>query len=90
MKYSTETFTEVARAAAGKDAHLSLSRRGDQLYVPCQVTNEVVVLDRETLERVTALPIPGAHGAGMTRSGRRFYTTNLPGGGASGLWAIRH
>ena len=88
VKYSTKTFTEVGRAAVGKDAHVSLAQQDDQLYVPCQVTNEVVVLDRDTMTPITTVPLPGAHGAGMTPNGRRFYTTNFPGGGANGLWVI--
>ncbi len=88
IKYDTRTFTEMGRAAVGKDAHVSLARQDDQLFVPCQVTNEVVVLNRETLTRETSIPIPGAHGAGMARNGRWFYTTNLPGGGTNGMFAI--
>ena len=37
---------------------------------------------------ITNIDIPGAHGAGMARDGQVFYTTNLPGGGAQGLFAI--
>jgi len=32
--------------------------------------------------------VPGAHGAGMMRSEKVFYTTNFPGGGTNGLFAI--
>jgi DNA-binding beta-propeller fold protein YncE len=88
VKYSTETFEEVGRAAVGKDPHVSLSRQGEQLYVPCQAGNVLIVLDRETLEREATIPLPGAHGAGMARNGKRFYTTNLPGGGTNGLFAV--
>lgn len=48
----------------------------------------MIVLNRATLAQETAIPIPGAHGAGMTRHGQTFYTTNLPGGGTNGLFAI--
>jgi YVTN family beta-propeller protein len=88
VKYSTRTFQEVGRAAVGKDAHLSLTRRNRLLYVPSQNSNVVVVLNRRTMEVVTEIPVPGAHGAGMTFSGKVFYTTNLPGGGTDGLFAI--
>jgi DNA-binding beta-propeller fold protein YncE len=37
---------------------------------------------------VPPLTIPGAHGAGMARNGKTFYTTNISGGGVSGLVAI--
>jgi DNA-binding beta-propeller fold protein YncE len=88
VKYDTGTFMETGRALVGKDPHVSLARQNDLLYVPCQNTNEVIVLDRETLDEVDSLPVPGAHGAGMSRNGKVFYTTNLPGGGIDGLFAI--
>jgi DNA-binding beta-propeller fold protein YncE len=88
VKYSTRTFQEVGRAAVGKDPHLSLTQRNWFLYVPSQGNDVVTVLNRRTMELVTEIPVPGAHGAGMTLSGKVFYTTNLPGGGTDGLFAI--
>ena len=87
-KYDTATFDLVALTAVAKDPHLSLTRRNNLLYVPTQGGNGVALLDRTTLEIVGEIPVPGAHGAGMRRDGRVFYTTNLPGGGANGLFAI--
>lgn len=88
VKYDKRTFAEVDRAPVGKDPHVSLTLRNHYLYVPAQGSNEVRVLDRRTLDVATVLGIPGAHGAGMTNQGKTFYTTNLPGGGTDGLWAI--
>lgn len=88
VKFSTETFEEIDRAEVGQDPHLSLARQNNLLYVPCQGTSELFVLNRDTLDIVTVLTILGAHGAGMARNGKRFYTTNLPGGGIDGLFAI--
>jgi DNA-binding beta-propeller fold protein YncE len=88
VQFSTETFQELGRAAVGKDPHLSLARQDGQLYVPSQGGNAVYVLNRETLALIRQIPVPGAHGAGMTRNGKIFYTTNLPGGGIDGLFAI--
>lgn len=88
VKFSTRTFAEVARAAVGKDPHVSATERNDLLYVPCQSSNVVLVLKRETLEQVTSIDIPGAHGAGMPFDGSTFYTTNFTGGGRAGLWTI--
>lgn len=88
VKYSTRTFQEVARQAVGKDPHVSATWRNSLLYVPCQNSNEVVVLNRRNLNPRPSIPIPGAHGAGMALLGDRFYTTNLPGGGTDGLFAI--
>lgn len=88
VKFNTETFEEVDRAAVGKDPHLSLTARNDLLYVPSQGSDAVFVLDRDTMDLVKEIPVPGAHGAGMTVNGETFYTTNLPGGGTDGLFAI--
>ena len=88
VQYSTETFEELGRAAVGKDAHLSLARQDNQLYVPCQGSSVVFVLNRESMQTLTTIELPGAHGAGMARDGQVFYTTNIPGGGAQGLFAI--
>lgn len=88
VKFSTRTFQEVDRAAVGKDPHLSLTARNRLLYVPCQGSDAVIVLDRHTMDVVKEIEVPGAHGAGMTLNGKTFYTTNLPGGGSDGLFAI--
>ena len=88
VKYSTQNFSEVGRVAVGKDPHLSGTWRNNLLYVPCQNSNVVLVLNRSTLSQVTSIPIPGAHGAGMAVDGTTFYTTNFPGGGTAGLWTI--
>lgn len=88
IKFSTRTFQEVDRAAVGKDPHLSLTARNRLLYVPCQGSDAVFVLNRRTMDVVEEIAVPGAHGAGMTRNGKTFYTTNLPGGGTDGLFAI--
>ena len=88
VKFSTRTFEEVGRAAVGKDPHLSLTARNNLLYVPAQGSDAVFVLDRDTMDVVEEIPMPGAHGAGMTLNGKTFYTTNLPGGGTDGLFAI--
>ena len=88
VQFSTRTFEEVNRAEVGKDPHLSLANRNRFLYVPAQNSNKVSVLNRFTLDRVTEIVVPGAHGAGMRVDGRVFYTTNLLGGGTDGLVAI--
>ena len=88
VKFSTDTFLEVDRAFVGQDAHLSLTAANNFLYVPAQDSNRVDILDRMTLDLVTTIDVPGAHGAGMTPDGQTFFTTNLPGGGTDGLFAI--
>lgn len=88
VQYSTRTFQEINRAAVGKDPHLSLTPGNRALYVPCQGSNAVFVLNRRTMEQIKVIDVPGAHGAGMPVHGNVFYTTNLPGGGTGGLIAI--
>lgn len=88
VQYSTQTFQETGRAAVGQDPHLSLTPGSPFLYVPCQGSNAVFVLDRLTMEVLDEISVPGAHGAGMPVHGNVFYTTNLPGGGTDGLFAI--
>jgi DNA-binding beta-propeller fold protein YncE len=79
---------EIGRAAVGKDPHLSLTQRNPWLFVPCQNSDTVHVLNRFSLDEVEVIDVPGSHGAGMPRHGRYFYTTNLPGGGTDALYVI--
>ncbi len=88
VQFSTQTFQEVNRAAVGKDPHVSLTQNNKLIYVPAQNSNMVSVFNRNTLELVEEIAVPGAHGAGMAPNGQVFYTTNLPGGGMDGLFAI--
>jgi streptogramin lyase len=88
VKFNTQTFAEAGRAAVGKDPHISATARNHLLYVPCQNSNALIVLNRDTLDPVTTIPIPGAHGAGMATDGATFYTTNIAGGGSDALWTI--
>ncbi len=88
VKYDTDSFSEVARTEVGKDPHVSLTRRNKLLYVPTQNNNAVYILKRKDLSVVKILDVPGAHGAGMTRRGKTFYTTNISGGGVNGLYTI--
>ncbi|MBV7335838.1 YncE family protein [Chloroflexi bacterium TSY] len=88
VKFNTRTFRETARAAVGKDPHLSLILRSNRLYVPTQNADQVTVLRRSNLSLITNISVPAAHGAGMRRDGQVFYTTNITGGGPAGLVAI--
>jgi len=88
VQFSTDTFEEVNRAEAGKDPHVSLTQNNKLIYVPVQGSSLVNVFNRETLELVEEITIPGAHGAFMSPNGQVFYTSNLPGGGTDGLFAI--
>lgn len=89
VQFSTRTFQETGRAAVGKDPHLSIPLISRYLYVPCQNSDAVFVLNRFNMNVVETISVPGAHGAMMTTNGKVFYTTNLPGGGTNGLYAIK-
>ena len=89
VQFSTRTFQETGRAAVGKDVHLSIPLVSRYLYVPCQNSDAVYVLNRFNMNVVETISVPGAHGAIMTTNGKIFYTTNLPGGGTNGLYAIK-
>jgi DNA-binding beta-propeller fold protein YncE len=88
VQFSTRTFMEVNRAEVGKDPHVSLTQRNNRIYVPAQNSNLVSVFNRRTLRLIEEVPVPGAHGAGMSPNGKVLYTTNLPGNGEDGLFAI--
>lgn len=88
VQFSTSSFKETARATVGKDPHLSATFANNYLYVPCQNSNVIVVLNRKTLAHVETIEAPGAHGAGMPFNGETFYTTNLPNGGTGGLIGV--
>ena len=88
VQYYTPAFTELGRAAVGKDAHLSMQFYDDNLFVPCQNSNAVYVLDRFTMEIVRTIDVPGAHGAGMPVLGGKFYTSNISGGGTDAIYVL--
>lgn len=88
VQYDTATLEEVGRAAVGGDPHLSATSQVRHLFVPCQDSDGVWVLDRFTMDVVDVLDVPGAHGAAIANNGQTFYTTNLPGGGDDALFAI--
>jgi len=88
VQFDTGTMREVNRAEVGLDPHVSIHPRSRLVYVPVQNSSVVTVLDGSTLGVVAELEVPGAHGATMSPNGRVFYTTNLPGGGTDGIFAI--
>ncbi len=73
------------RTTVGKSSHVSFNRR---YWETSQTGNAISVLDNFTMEVTDTIDVPGAHGAITSRNARRFYTTNLPGGGADGVYCI--
>jgi len=87
VQYDTDSFAEMNRQPVGKDPHVAIGVNTD-LYVPCQNSDQVLVFDPASLALMDEIAVPGAHGAAMAGNGQRFYTTNLPGGGAGALYTI--
>lgn len=90
LKLDTQTFGVVESAEIGKDAHVSLAAEHNLLYVLSQESDRIDIFDRRetNLEKVGSLGQPGAHGVISAPDGQHLYTTNLPGGGNSGLFVI--
>ena len=88
VQFDTWTGTESGRATVGKTPHVAFSWRNWELYLPCQGSNALFVLDGCDLGLADLVAVPGTHGTMFSPNGKRFYTTNLSGGGAGGLVAI--
>ena len=87
LQFETDGFSELNRQPVGKDPHVSIGVNTD-LYVACQNSDQVLVFEPESLALLDEIMVPGAHGVAMASSGKFFYTTNLPGGGADALYTI--
>lgn len=88
VKFDRKSFQEVTRAAVGKDPHVILTKKNDKLYVASQNSNAVQVLKRHDLTQVASITVPGAHGVWIPHGSQTLYVTNLPNGGADGLFTI--
>ncbi|VEP13540.1 Type I secretion target GGXGXDXXX repeat protein domain protein [Hyella patelloides LEGE 07179] len=90
VKIDARDFTILDTADVGKDPHVSLSPENNLLYVPAAESDRIEVFDRRGTElvQVDTIEQPGAHGIEFTANGKYIYTTNLPGGGDNGLFAI--
>lgn len=88
IKYDATTFDEVARAAVGLDPHVSLTGANGVLYVACQGSDVVQVLNRSDLSQDTTLAVPNAHGLGMNQAGTYLYVGNISEGGTNATYTI--
>ncbi|MCB0640345.1 MAG: YncE family protein [Phaeodactylibacter sp.] len=79
VKYNMNKFEEVGRVAVGQDPHLFADDINNKLYVPCQNTNNIYVIDRTTLAVENILPFAGAHGLFMPNSGDYLYVADIAG-----------
>ena len=53
-----------------------------------RLPKEVKVLDRPTMDEITTVPIPAAHGIDISKTGRYVYVTNITGGGTAALYTL--
>lgn len=88
VQFDTSTFQEIDRELVGEDPHISYNRKNDQLYMPCQGSDSIFILDAVDLDYVDEIPLSGAHGAITSTNSKLFYTTNLPGGGVDAVSVI--
>ncbi|MCB9902695.1 MAG: hypothetical protein H6826_15230 [Planctomycetes bacterium] len=79
VKLSTETFLEVKRANVGKDPHLFLHPRDERLFVACQESDAVHVLDRTSMASLEVVPVSGGHGIWVPPDGNTLFVTNFAG-----------
>jgi DNA-binding beta-propeller fold protein YncE len=89
VQFETLTFTEVGRAIVGLSPHISYNSKYDELYLPCQGSNAVYVLNAVDLSPAYIIPdVPNAHGAVTSRNSKEFYTTNIADGGLNAIQCI--
>jgi hypothetical protein len=89
VQYDQQRFTELRRAAVGKDPHLWWDAWSNALYVTAQNGNEVIVLHGQSLRRLEATAQPGAHGVYIPAWTRTLLVTNFAGMGVNDLTASR-
>jgi DNA-binding beta-propeller fold protein YncE len=96
VKYSTATLTEVGRTPVGEDPHVTLHPTDNRIFVACQETDNVFVIDRTTMIESNEIPLLGGHGVWIPPQGQTLYVTNFPshvtggapGPGANGLFSV--
>lgn len=79
VRYSLATLQETGRVNVGEDPHLFLHPTTSRLYVACQDSDAVWVIDRDTLAEVAVIPADGGHGIWIPPHGQRLYVTNFAG-----------
>lgn len=88
VQYETITFTEMNRAVVGISPHVAYNQKNDELYLPCQGSDAIFVLDAVKLSPVDIIPVPNAHGVITSRNSKRLYATNISDGGIGAIFGI--
>ena len=88
VQFSTSTFKELARLKVGKDPHLFINAANPDIYIATQGGNAVYVASRSSLVLKTTLPVEGAHGIFMDKSGETVFVSDIIGSGNKAIWTI--
>lgn len=88
VQFDTYAFSEVDRAVVGISPHVAYVSKNDALYLPCQGSSAVYVLDAVDLTLLKVISVPNAHGAIESTNSQQFYTTNIAGGGTAAIQYI--
>lgn len=86
LSYGAQGGALQQRRFVGDGPHVAFSR--GHVFVPCEGSDLVYVLDADTLDIETTLAVPSPHGATISPDKNRFYTTNIAGGGVDAIWVI--
>ena len=89
LRYDTKTRKLTQQAEVGVDPHVGVSWKKDRLFVACQGNSKLYFLNAKDLKSLhEPIDVAGTHGTGWKHNDQAFYTTNLPGKGTDGLFAI--
>ena len=96
VKFSTVTFSEVGRTAVGEDPHVTLHPTDRRVFVACQDSDNLFVIDRDTMIESKEISLLGGHGVWIPPQGQTLYVSNFPshitagtpGPGADGLFSV--
>ncbi len=88
VQFETITCSEFGRATVGISPHVAYNDKYDELYLPCQGSDAVFVLDAFDLSQSDVIDVPNAHGTIMSNNGKQFYTTNIADGGTAAIQCI--
>lgn len=79
VRYNTNKYQETGRVAVGKDPHLFADDVNDLLYVPCQGSDSIFIIDRSSFTLVDKVALDNAHGIFMPQSGQYVYVADIAG-----------
>jgi len=89
LRYDTKTRRLTHQVEVGIDPHVGVAWKKPVVYVACQGNSKLYALSTKDLSPLhDPVDVAGTHGTGWKHDDSAFYTTNLPGLGKDGLFAI--